>query len=87
MANKRWAAHCLLYLRRIEEIVWDITFSSIRTLGFGRCFPYDIETCNVGNIGDLVGKPLGWMSNHRSNASFVMKFRMSLEKRIIRGRQ
>lgn len=56
MANEPREAHCLLALRRIEEIDWDATLRGIQTSGFGRYLPYDFKTGNVGHLGEFVLK-------------------------------
>lgn len=56
--NEPLEAHCLLALRRIEEIDVDVTFRGIQTSGFGRWLPYDFEKGNVGQLDEYVVKRL-----------------------------
>lgn len=56
VANEPRRAHCLLALRRIEEVDWDSTLRVIQTSSFRRWIPYDFKTGTVGSLGELVVK-------------------------------
>lgn len=56
VVNEPRAAHCLLHLRRIEEVGRDATFSDVQTTGFGLCLPYDFGKGTIDHLGELVVK-------------------------------